>query len=167
MSAATYVTGKPCKRGHMAARYTSIRKCVVCCKEDRISWDLKNPERRKKWRRDFMTKFRTEHIDVARARVRVCQPAYQRANRAKYAAHSARHYADKDQRTPVWADRKKIEDFYKIRDAAVELFEESFHVDHIIPLRGKRVSGLHVHTNLQVLRGIENLRKTNSFEDAR
>lgn len=38
-----------------------------------------------------------------------------------------------------------------------------WHVDHVIPLKGKQVSGLHIWNNLQVIPAIENLRKTNSF----
>jgi 5-methylcytosine-specific restriction endonuclease McrA len=39
----------------------------------------------------------------------------------------------------------------------------NWHVDHVVPLRSKIVSGLHSHTNLEVIPGVENLRKTNRF----
>ena len=42
--------------------------------------------------------------------------------------------------------------------------KESWHVDHIIPLHGKNVSGLHVPSNLWFVKGSENISKNNKFE---
>ena len=61
------------------------------------------------------------------------------------------------ERTPSWADKEKIFEFYKN-------CPNGYTVDHIIPLNGKTVSGLHIHTNLQYLTRSENSSKSNKFE---
>ena len=68
--------------------------------------------------------------------------------------------------TPKWANHEEIEKFYKEaadRTAATGIMH---HVDHIIPLRGKLATGLHVETNLQVLTASENIRKGNRMPHA-
>lgn len=63
------------------------------------------------------------------------------------------------QRLPRWANLLAIKKFYNECPAG-------YHVDHIIPLQGKTVSGLHVLENLQYLDRIENIKKGNRYGDA-
>ena len=72
------------------------------------------------------------------------------------AAKSARRKAAKILRTPPWASRDAIAAFYAG-------CPRGFHVDHIVPLQGELVSGLHVEHNLQYLAAGENIRKGNKF----
>jgi hypothetical protein len=57
---------------------------------------------------------------------------------------------------PKWADRDKIYQVYK-------KCPKGHHVDHIIPLNGELVSGLHVAENLQYLTDDVGQEKANSF----
>ena len=66
--------------------------------------------------------------------------------------HTKRKY-----RLPKWADLKAIREFYMKKPKGYE-------VDHIIPLSGKLVSGLHVLENLQYLTIAENRSKNNKFK---
>ena len=73
------------------------------------------------------------------------------------------------QRTPIWLspfDRLKIKCYYSVAAMLARNNKEPWHVDHIVPLQGKLVSGLHVPNNLQFLRGVDNVRKKNKFEVA-
>lgn len=60
-------------------------------------------------------------------------------------------------RIPIWANKEKIKQIY-------DSCPKNYHVDHIVPLQGNLVSGLHVENNLQYLPKEENLRKSNKWE---
>lgn len=64
---------------------------------------------------------------------------------------------------PAWADSKAIQEVYaKARRIERETGVKQ-HVDHIVPLRGANVCGLHIVENLQVLPATENIKKGNKF----
>lgn len=77
-------------------------------------------------------------------------------NKDKGIISSANYRASKIQRTPKWANLQKIKDFYLN-------CPKNYHVDHVIPLQGKNISGLHVIENLQYLTAEENYKKGNKW----
>lgn len=77
-------------------------------------------------------------------------------NSDAYKYRASLYKAAKLQRTPSWANLDKIKEIYRT-------CPEGYHVDHIVPLQGELVSGLHVEYNLQHLPASENLAKGNKF----
>ena len=96
---------------------------------------------------------------------------YHKKTRQKHSdrvnATNARRHAEKLNRTPIWLtedDLWLIKEAYHLAKQRTALHGFEWHVDHIIPLKGKIVSGLHVPSNLQVIEGSINIRKNNRFE---
>ena len=70
--------------------------------------------------------------------------------------------------TPPWLTKEQREEIINLYQEAAALTKHTgtqHEVDHIVPLRGKNVSGLHVPWNLQILTEQENRQKSNKFEE--
>lgn len=65
-----------------------------------------------------------------------------------------------------WANAAAIAAIYQQAKTLSEQTGIPHHVDHIIPLIGEFVSGLHVESNLQILPATDNIRKRNRFDES-
>lgn len=86
---------------------------------------------------------------------------YRREKRHLYNSHQQRRELLKVKATPNWLTK---EDFEIITNIYLEAKYFGYHVDHIVPIRGKKVCGLHVPDNLQILSPFENISKKNRYE---
>lgn len=114
----------------------------------------------------ILTKAR-ERYSKNKAKIKSRVKAYTKANKPKATALKAKYRAAKYNATPDWLTKEhleQIEEFYEIaRDLAWLNEGEILQVDHIIPLQGKEVCGLHVPWNLQILTKSKNISKFNSL----
>jgi hypothetical protein len=117
-----------------------------------VEWNKNNKERKSLKGKLYYekTKKKTKAADKKRI------SEWKSRNKGKLRFYWATRKAAKLQQTPKWADLNAIKEFYIN-------CPEGYHVDHIIPLQGKNVRGLHVLENLQYLTRSENCSKGNKF----
>lgn len=150
-----YFTGKPCAQGHIANRRTINGCCVVCEKEKN------NSEKRKQ--------YMAEYADKQRDKIREIATRWQKNNKGKVNAETAKRHASKMKRKPTWLSKEDKEWMKAIYQVAAMRNRESdilWHVDHIIPMQGATVSGLHVPWNLRVIPAKDNMTKGNRYGES-
>jgi len=99
-----------------------------------------------------------------RAHTRKQAREWQIANPGKTSANRRAYEVRKVQAIPPWSNLAEVAKKYVVASYWNEIWpEDPVHVDHIIPLKGKNVSGLHTELNLQILRAIDNIRKSNKL----
>lgn len=175
-----YFTGKPCKHGHIALRETK-GSCVECRKLEHQACyagrkDYFAEYNRSEKGKDNKRRYYDQNKDLVIAKAQARSEESKRAYRKKYdeenpeyrkARCSARRARFK-QATPKWltAEQKKaIRDKYLEAQHLIRATGKRFEVDHMEPILGEDVCGLHVPWNLQILLKEDNLKKSNKRID--
>jgi hypothetical protein len=108
-------------------------------------------------------------IEANRARHNAKCNRWAKANPDKVNARTARRYAAKTQATPKWLSSDEnwmIVEAYDLAKLRARVLGGKWEVDHIVPLRGRGVMGLHVPWNLRVVPMTQNRRKSNILDTA-
>lgn len=148
-------------------RQERAHKLVELAEKARIARANESPEKRQA---------RLEQAKLAQRLWRLANPAhagtkksklkYKHRNQHKVRAGVSKRRAAKLLRTPVWLTADELWMIEQAHDLALlrtKQFGFMWHVDHVLPLQGKLVSGLHTPYNLQVIPATQNVAKANRF----
>jgi hypothetical protein len=145
-----YFTGKPCLHGHIDKRQTINGCCAECNRIKSVKFYYKHNGKEKQ---------RTEHKNKIKSN-------WRKKHKGKVNSWTAARYAAKTQRTPVWLtedDLWLVQEVYELAVLRSKITNIEWHVDHVVPMQGNNVSGLHCLENLQVIPGHVNASKSNKW----
>jgi hypothetical protein len=132
--------------------------CKLCQQEKRKISDQKYKEDRNAFARQWRNENRDAHLATLKR--------YRNKRQSVRTALQVKRKTAKLQRTPSWltdSDLLYIQCLYQVASMRTKETGYAWHVDHIIPLQGRTVSGLHVPSNLRVIPATENLQKSNKY----
>lgn len=154
-------------------KYSEINKESL--KQKRKEYALKNKDKIKIRQKEYRSTEKYREINKIKCREfkknfpekkKKCDRNYFLNNKAKCSAIGARYRALKKNATPKWLTKEHNEEIEKFYEISHRLTKESgilHNVDHIIPIQGETVTGLHVPWNLQVITAKENQIKKNKL----
>jgi hypothetical protein len=138
-----------------------LNHCIECRKKYDI---LRN---RTQERINYMKQLGITYYNQNKEEIKLSQRLYKLNNKGIVNNSNTKRRINKFNRTPKWLttfDLDYIKHLYVQAKELEKLDGSKYHVDHIVPLHGKNVCGLHVPWNLQILSNYENSIKSNKFD---
>lgn len=132
------------------------------CKECKKKHARENPQIAVSWSRenkDRSDAIKNKYVAENREKVRESKRKWSKANNKQVLAKTRKYQASKLNATPSWLTKEQLNEMVAIYVNC----PEGYHLDHIVPLQGKNVKGLHVPWNLCYLPASENSRKSNKY----
>ena len=137
-------------------------ECIECSKKRTNKWRQKNKNKIKQYWSKWVKDNKEHRQQYQKQYMRL----HQQNNKAYWNARNSQRRAQKLKATPAWLNTDyawMIEEIYELCQLRSKVTGVDHHVDHIVPLKGKTVCGLHVPWNLQVIPWYDNLTKRNNL----
>jgi hypothetical protein len=187
-----FFTGVPCKNGHVDKRSVANRTCYSCQLQKSQTFRDKNPDYHTQYNAQYeLTSDQKKRNTELHRMYRVTRPseidavhsAYRARNRKALTQKSNEWARDnKGKKNALTAKRRSANKTAVAKRANIELMQQVYIdceqvntlsrmygvtdlyvVDHVVPLQGKTVCGLHVENNLQLVLSSYNAQKHNKL----
>lgn len=182
---------KPKNGFHKSKRHVDgiLKECRVCYNKKILKMKKDNPEflektrnnakkykkNNKEKRRLAGIKYREENKEKIKEsnkkyrinnkkKIKASKLAYEKKNPQIRAKIKIKRRTSESRSIPSWAEHDKIKTIYEKAKWLESITGLKYHVDHIVPLQGKNVCGLHVWENLQILEASVNCSKGNKHD---
>jgi hypothetical protein len=140
----------------------------------RKTWEEKNKETLYFYKlfyihanKDLIVEKQKQYREKNRDAIVIKKKEWVSKNMWRFVPHTAKRRAAKLNRMPCWLtkeDKLEIKKIYKLASDKTKETGIKWQVDHIIPLQGETVSGLHIPSNLRIITAYENRSKHNKWE---
>jgi 5-methylcytosine-specific restriction endonuclease McrA len=147
---------KDCEKSYHANKYIHNKEHIA---KRSAEWAKNNKEKKSVINKASAERNREKRNEQSRL--------YKKRNKGIVNSRNAFRRASVRQATPPWLtqDQKQdIRSMYTLAQKFEKAFDANYHVDHIVPLNGENVCGLHVPWNLQILEQKVNLKKSNKLK---
>jgi hypothetical protein len=177
------------KSGKQIGKRTS-RTCIMCTRDAMADYRVINKEKIVQYRKTYYSKDGITELERLRKklwvesnrghvfevkrryrmnnreRLKESLKSWNEKNRGRAHHNKVKYKVAKLQRIPKWVSEEElllIKELYKLCSKMNKNSTSKYHVDHIIPLRGTSVSGLHTISNLRIILASDNLSKKNKL----